>query len=182
MKNQQLSKYLSLLLRHRPEIAGLKVDAQGWTPVEDLLRHLQEKDPTIDRSRLQEVVDNNPKNRFFLDEDSNLIRAQQGHSIPVDLGYAPAEAPECLFHGTAHRFLSSILEKGLVKGQRHHVHLSKDLETAAKVGQRHGKLVILAVDTRSMMEAGFEFFLTPNQVWLTDYVPNQYLKILEHGI
>jgi len=183
MNNQQISKYLSLLLRHQPELGGLTLDNQGWTSVNALIDHLQTKDPSMDRSRLEQIVATNNKKRFaFHPLESDLIRAQQGHSIDIQLEYSPIDPPAVLFHGTAKRFLPSIWSQGLLKGGRHHVHLSADLTTASLVGKRHGKLVILEVDTSAMSSDGFLFYRTPNGVWLTEHVPAEYLKYTANGL
>ena len=174
---------MSLLLRHRPELGGLTLDAQGWTSVPILIAHLQTKDASIDRSRLEQIVATNNKKRFaFHPHEMDLIRAQQGHSIEIELAYSPVEPPALLYHGTAKRFLESIFRQGLLKGNRHHVHLSADLATASLVGKRHGKLVILEVDTQAMVADGFQFFRTPNGVWLTERVPSKYLKNSPNGL
>lgn len=183
MNNQQISKYLSLLLRHRPELGGLHLDEQGWTSVRDLITHLQTKEPSFDRSRLEQIVATNNKKRFaFHPEKLDLIRAQQGHSIDIELEYSPVHPPAILYNGTAQRFLASIFDQGLLRGSRHHVHLSGDLNTASAVGKRHGKLVVLEVAAGQMSKDGYRFFRTPNGVWLTEQVPVEYLKKPSHGL
>ena len=130
------------------------------------------------RAELDEIVATSDKQRFAFSDDGRRIRASQGHSVEVDLGYHPAEPPDVLFHGTVEKFLPSIREQGLLKGTRHHVHLSPDEETAHKVGQRRGKPVILKVNASEMYTAKFAFFVTPNAVWLTEHVPPQYIEVL----
>jgi putative RNA 2'-phosphotransferase len=124
---------------------------------------------------LQNIVASNDKKRFSLSEDGLWIRANQGHSIEVELGYAPTTPPDVLYHGTAERFLTSIKKQGLIKGKRHHVHLSADVDAATKVGGRHGKPVVLKVEAGKMRQDGFVFYLSANKVWLTEHVPIQYL-------
>ena len=131
----------------------------------------------IDKELL-EVVTTNDKQRFSFSEDGHLIRANQGHSIKVELGYKAVEPPEILYHGTALSFLGSIEVKGILKGKRHHVHLSRDIATAIKVGQRHGKVVVLEVKSGKMYEAGHNFYLSKNGVWLTEYVPPDYIRVV----
>jgi putative RNA 2'-phosphotransferase len=164
----RLSKRMSKALRHRPERVGLTLDPAGWVPVTDLLTALG-----ITEAELREVVDRNDKKRFTIDGDR--IRANQGHSVEVDLGLPAAIPPDTLFHGTVARFLDDIMRDGLRPMSRHDVHLSPDRETARRVGARRGRPVILTVDARAMSEAGHEFRLSANGVWLTDHVPARYL-------
>jgi putative RNA 2'-phosphotransferase len=170
------SKFLSLVLRHQPEKIGLKLDEAGWTPVDELLSRCRDHGVIITRDELREVVANNDKKRFSFNDDGLLIRANQGHSVEVDLGYEPALPPGILYHGTAERFLASIREQGLIKGRRHHVHLSADLETAEKVGRRHGKPVVIRVAAGRMHQDGIVFYLSANGVWLTEHIPVPYLS------
>lgn len=174
--NKKISKFLSLILRHKPAIIGLDLDENGWAETEDLLEKLAKNNRKIDLKTLEEVVANNNKKRFAFNADKTKIRASQGHSIEVKLGYTPVEPPETLFHGTATRFLESIQKQGLLKGNRHQVHLSENIDTATNVGSRHGKVVVLKVKALEMHQAGFEFFVSENQVWLTDHVPVEYLE------
>jgi putative RNA 2'-phosphotransferase len=171
------SKYLSLVLRHRPEVLGITLDAQGWTDVATLLEKLHRNGISIDQNVLAQIVATNSKKRFAFSDDGTKIRASQGHSVAVDLGYQPAMPPQVLYHGTGEKSLNSILKSGLQKGERHHVHLSADVETAIKVGQRHGKPVVLHVAAQQMQKDGFLFFISQNGVWLTDYVPAAYLAV-----
>lgn len=175
MQNTQLSKLLSYALRHRPDELGLTLDAQGWVPVVDLLAALQAQDAGISRGQVEEVVASNDKKRFAFSDDGHLIRASQGHSVAVELGLQPLVPPETLFHGTATRFLASILTEGLRPGNRQHVHLSPDQPTAEAVGRRHGKPVILLVKAGELHRAGGQFFQSANGVWLTVAVPAQYM-------
>jgi putative RNA 2'-phosphotransferase len=174
--HKKSSKFLSLVLRHKPETIGLDLDKNGWAETHVLLEKLANNNHGIDLKTLKEVVANNDKKRFAFNADKTKIRASQGHSIKVKLGYTVVEPPEMLFHGTATRFLESIQKQGLLKGNRHQVHLSKNKDTATKVGSRHGKVVVLRVKAAEMHKAGFEFFVSENQVWLTDYVPVEYLE------
>ncbi len=180
MKNEnntkKNSKFLSLVLRHKPEVIGLSLDEAGWTYVEELLEKLNAYGKTIDRELLEYIVANNDKKRFEFSDDGLKIRASQGHSISIDLGYEPQIPPETLFHGTTSQFLEPIFASGLKKMKRHHVHLSADKETAQKVGSRRGNPVILEVAAGAMHRAGHLFFVTQNGVWLTDHVPAEYLR------
>jgi len=173
--NKKISKFLSLVLRHKPEVIGLNLDENGWAETQDLLEKLEINNKKINLKELEEVVSNNDKKRFAFNVDKTKIRASQGHSVQVNLGYTSVEPPQILFHGTATRFLDSIQKQGLLKGNRHQVHLSKNLNTATNVGSRHGNVVVLKVKALEMHKAGFEFFVSENQVWLTDHVPIEYL-------
>ncbi len=170
------SKFLSYVLRHAPESIGIELDSQGWVSVDDLLRQAAKAGHTLSRGQLQEIVDTNEKKRFTLSEDGSRIRAAQGHSVAVDLGLESREPPAMLYHGTATRFLESITNEGLKPGSRQKVHLSLDEATAVMVGQRHGKPMVLKVDSARMYADGLEFWQAENGVWLTDTVPPQYLS------
>lgn len=174
---KHISKFLSLVLRHQPTTIELVLDKNGWADTQELLKKLAKYGKGISLETLQQVVAENDKKRFVFSEDGTKIRANQGHSIEIELGYQAVEPPNLLFHGTATRFLDSIQEKGLLKGDRHHVHLSTNLETATKVGSRHGKVIVLEVNAKEMHQAGFKFFVSENGVWLTDHVPTAFLKI-----
>lgn len=174
---ERTSRFLSLVLRHKPEDAGLKLDASGWCRVDDLLNGCASRGHHISEAELKAVVAENDKQRFQFSEDGKRIRASQGHSIQVDLQYTPTEPPPTLFHGTATRFLASIKQSGLIKGSRQHVHLTAFVATAMQTGARHGKPVIVAVSAGRMYRDGFRFYLTPNRVWLVDYVPVEYLRL-----
>jgi len=176
MKNiTQLSKFLSLVLRHQPEELGILLNEQGWTNVDTLLKAMQAKGFAIDLELLKQVVAENNKKRFALNEDCTKIRANQGHSVEIDLGYSHTPPPEMLYHGTAEQHIASIKKDGIQKRSRHHVHLSVDTETATKVGQRHGKLVLLSIKAGEMQRAGHFFYISDNGVWLTDEVPSNFI-------
>ena len=173
----KLSRFLSLVLRHKPETIGLELDENGWADVEQLLSRLKMAGRPMDRTVLQEIVETNDKQRFGFDESGTRIRANQGHSVEVDLEFEARTPPDLLFHGTAERNIVSILATGLNSGSRQHVHLSADEETAIKVGSRHGKPIVLKIDTAAMQKAGHEFFQSKNGVWLTDSVPSEFLQL-----
>jgi putative RNA 2'-phosphotransferase len=167
----RISKFLSKVLRHAPESVGLRLDEAGWVDVDDLLAAAARAGVALDRPTLERVVADNDKQRFALSPDGLRIRASQGHSVSVELGLAPQEPPEVLFHGTADRNLASIREQGLVPGRRTHVHLSADEATAINVGRRHGRPVVLRVRAGEMHRAGHPFHRSDNGVWLTSAVP-----------
>jgi putative RNA 2'-phosphotransferase len=171
----RISKYLSKHLRHDPARLGLELMPGGWVPVDALLAAVA-RDMPLTRQELEEVVERNNKRRFSFDPTGTLIRANQGHSIDVDLQLEPSEPPPALYHGTAERVLSNILRDGLKKMSRHHVHLSADIDTAYRVGSRHGKPVVLQVDVARMREAGHTFYRSDNAVWLVDSVPPEFIS------
>ncbi|MEM9543207.1 MAG: RNA 2'-phosphotransferase [Cyanobacteria bacterium P01_E01_bin.42] len=175
---RKISKYLSYHLRHRPDELGLELEVGGWVEVAQLLAACRRNNFPIQLSELQEVVRRNDKKRFSFNEDGRKIRANQGHSVKIDLQLESQPPPEVLYHGTGHKAVPSILKVGLVKMSRHHVHLSSDRATAKKVGQRHGKPVIFQVDTEAMQKAGYLFYRSENGVWLVDRVPPEYLTQL----
>jgi putative RNA 2'-phosphotransferase len=172
----QISKFLSLVLRHRPQKIGITLDEGGWTAVADLLEACGRHGFPITAAELQAVVAENDKARFSFSAGGSRIRATQGHSVPVQLGYEPVEPPPFLFHGTAARFVDAILERGLLKGKRHHVHLSEDEQTARQVGQRHGRPVIFRVHSGAMHRDGHPFYRSENGVWLVEAAPPDYLE------
>lgn len=169
------SRFLSLVLRHKPEAAGVELDQSGWCPVTKLLKGCVAHGHGLSREDLDQIVAENDKKRFEFSPDGSRIRARQGHSLSVDLNYEPKTPPEVLYHGTATRSLDAIRAKGLLKGVRQHVHLSFLVETAFKVGARHGRPVVIPVQAGAMHRAGFEFYFPPNEVWLVDRVPAEYL-------
>jgi putative RNA 2'-phosphotransferase len=169
------SKFLSLVLRHAPEKIGLALDSAGWVEVEALLAACRRHGRAMERTELEEIVATNEKKRFAFSEDGRRIRASQGHSVEVKLGYVAETPPAKLYHGTATRFLEAIRAEGLRKGERHHVHLSADEKTAHSVGTRHGKPVVLVVEAGEMLARGHSFFRSENGVWLTEHVPAEFL-------
>ena len=166
-----LSRFLSYVLRHRPEEIGIALDEQGWIDVDALIAACANRKRPITRKELAHVVEHSDKRRFAFDETGTRIRASQGHSIDVELGYAAAVPPELLFHGTAQRFVEAILREGIDRRARHHVHLSLDAATAREVGSRHGRPAVLEVRAGAMAREGLDFFLAENDVWLTEHVP-----------
>jgi putative RNA 2'-phosphotransferase len=173
------SKYLSKHLRHQPERLGLVVAPGGWVHVDALLAACRRNNFPLTAAELGEVVERNDKKRFAFDESGQLIRANQGHSIDVDLQLAVAAPPAALYHGTGQRAVDAILCEGLLRMRRHHVHLSRDIETARRVGARHGKPVVLLVDAAAMAADGHAFYRAGNDVWLADAVPPCYLNVVD---
>lgn len=173
----RLSKLLSLVLRHDPGRIGVSLDSAGWISVPTLLAALAEHGYDVSRERLAHVVARSDKQRFVLDEGTNRIRANQGHSVPVDLGLPPSHPPTVLYHGTPVRNVESILREGLVPKGRHAVHLSADQVTAHRVGARRGAHVVLAINASAMHRDGHTFFVSANGVWLTESVPARYLRV-----
>lgn len=169
------SKFLSLVLRHRPETTGVELDDAGWVDLTDLVEGAQRHGKRLTHELVIEVVHTNDKQRFALSDDGRRIRANQGHSIAIDLELTPTPPPPQLFHGTAERNLSKIMDQGLLQMNRHHVHLSADWKTAEIVGKRHGTPVVLRVDAQAMANDGFQFYMSRNGVWLTLAVPPSYL-------
>ncbi|MBP3955003.1 RNA 2'-phosphotransferase [Gemmata sp. G18] len=176
-KRIRLSKFVSKVLRHEPDSIGITLEPGGWVPIVDLLSGLTKAGTQTSREELNAVVANCEKQRFAFDETATKIRANQGHSTEVDLQLEEAEPPAELFHGTAHNTVPVILRDGLLKMARHHVHLSADTTTAAKVGQRHGKPVVLVVDTAKMRADGHIFYRSANGVWLVEHVAPEYLRV-----
>ncbi len=174
--DKRLSRFLSLVLRHQPDKLGLTLDAQGWAQVDELMSALQINNPSLSLDDLKRMVATNSKQRFAFNEEMTKIRANQGHSIPIELGLEQQIPPNVLYHGTAKQNVPSIAAHGLTKQQRHHVHLSTDKQTALTVGQRHGKAVVFEVMAGQMSQAGFKFYVSDNGVWLTDHVPYEYLS------
>jgi len=171
-QHTEISKFLSYVLRHKPEAIGLTLDAEGWADIDVLITCANQSGQALARSLLQEVVETSDKKRFTVSEDGLRIRAAQGHSTQsVAITHVEKQPPEFLYHGTATRFLDSIREQGLLPGSRHYVHLSEDEQTATAVGQRYGKPVVLKVKAMLMAEQGFKFYQTENGVWLVNNVP-----------
>jgi putative RNA 2'-phosphotransferase len=170
------SKFLSLILRHEPERVGLKLDGAGWIGVEDLLRAVNQQGTPLTLDQLQHIVATSDKKRLAFSDDGRRIRASQGHSVEVDLQYAPKPPPEVLYHGTAIRFLDAIRKDGLQRMGRHDVHLSAETKVTLQVGGRHGKPVLLTIRAGDMHRAGHEFRVSANGVWLTKYVPPEFIE------
>lgn len=178
MNSKQLktySKFLSYILRHNPDAIHLTLDDNGWADLDELIEKSKSQGKNFTLPIIEEIVTKNNKKRFAFNSNSTKIRASQGHSIKIDLGYTAIEPPIFLYHGTATRFINSIRQQGLLKGNRHQVHLSENLATAKSVGSRHGVPVILTVRAAEMHKNGFSFFKSENEVWLTDHVPVLYL-------
>lgn len=171
------SKFLSLVLRHKPEEIGLELDRNGWADISALIQAANRSGRELDYDLLIRVVHENDKQRFAISEDGTRIRANQGHSLDVDLALEPKQPPILLYHGTVERYLPSILEQGLMPGSRQYVHLSADTRTAEIVGKRRGKPVILVIAAAEMHSAGNEFYLSQNGVWLTNHVPVRYIEV-----
>lgn len=178
-RHRNVSKFLSYILRHHPEEIGLELHDGGWANVADLLSSCGKKGWSISVQELETMVAENDKQRFAFSVDRLRIRAVQGHSFPVNLGYVPTEPPEILYHGTARQNLTRIRSHGLVRGTRQHVHLSPNALIAKKVGQRHGKPLVLEIPARRMHEDGHVFYLSSNGVWLTEHVPPNYVVCAE---
>ncbi len=170
-----MGKYVSMLLRHHPEEAGVVLDEHGWTDVDDLIEKVNLKYP-LTEALLHEMAYAPDKQRYEFSEDGKRIRAVHGHSVQVDLGYAESDPPAVLYHGSAEKFRSDIEKEGLIKKSRLFVHLSETIEAAKAVGQRHGKLILFEIDARRMYEDGIRFYRSTSGVWLTDAVPVSYLR------
>lgn len=177
MKGSKISKFLSLVLRHKPEEVGITLDESGWVPVKTLVKAIHTRFPEFTEEVLDDVVMTNDKKRFEFDVTGTKIRACQGHSVEVDLQLESKEPPEELYHGTLDSKINSIMMHGLLKGGRHAVHLSADRETAKTVGERRGRPLVLTIRARDMHKDGFVFEQSTNGVWLTEHVPWKYISI-----
>ena len=174
---KEISKFIALILRHKPEAAGITLDEHGWASVQDMIEGINATGKHhLDVALLEEIVQTDEKQRYSYNEDHTLIRANQGHSVPVDVELEEKTPPVVLYHGTGEKFAASIEEQGLIPKSRLYVHLSADIGTAKTVGSRHGKPVVYAVDCERMVKDGYVFFLSVNQVWLTKAVPVEYLR------
>lgn len=171
------SKALSVVLRHSPQSIGIALDDRGWADVSELLARLPRMGVRLSRKELETIVRESDKQRFAFSADGRFIRANQGHSVTVDLGLKPTTPPNVLYHGTAGKNLDSIMRSGLLKANRQHVHLHTDIKLAKSVGARHGKPVLLQVDTQAMSTEGFSFYVSENGVWLTEHVPARYIAV-----
>ena len=177
MSEKDTSKFLSLILRHKPEVIGISLDEHGWADVDELIKGVS-RTHRLNRELLEKIVAEDEKQRYSFNEDKTLIRANQGHSIPVDVELEEVVPPEVLYHGTGEKYVSSIDATGLTPKSRLYVHLSGDRDTALKVGQRHGKPVVYVIDSAGMHADGYRFFRSVNGVWLTKEVPVRYLRKL----
>ena len=178
MSDQQTSKLIAMILRHKPEIIGITLDEHGWADVRELIAGVSRTHP-LDMALLEEIVRTDSKQRYSFNEDHTLIRANQGHSVPVDVELQKTDPPAVLYHGTGEKYVPSILEKGLLPRSRLYVHLSADAATAVNVGKRHGTPVVFHVRAGDMAADGYAFFLSVNGVWLTKQVPVSYLERTE---
>ncbi len=181
MSYDRLSRYLSLILRHHPEVLGISLDAHGWADVDELIAGIAQK-KNFNREILEEIVRTDKKQRYSFSEDGAKIRANQGHSVQVDLELQPIEPPDLLWHGTAEKYTASIEKTGLKSGSRMYVHLSPDIETAVAVGKRHGRPIVYEVKSGQMYRDGFCFYRSANGVWLTHDVPKVYLVRMESSV
>ena len=172
---QNVSRFISLILRHKPEAIGITLDEHGWASTEALIRGISQRQP-FSMAMLEEIVASDGKQRYAFNEDKTKIRANQGHSVAVDVELKTAVPPKLLYHGTGEKYVSSIEARGLIPKSRLYVHLSADIQTAENVGARHGKPVVYRVDTEAMARDGFVFYRSANGVWLTKDVPVHYLK------
>ena len=175
MGSKETSKFISLILRHKPETIGITLDERGWADVEELISGINKTHP-LTREELEEIVRTDEKQRYSFNEDHTLIRANQGHSIPVDVELEEKTPPDILWHGTGEKYVELIDAQGLIPKSRLYVHLSSDKETAKKVGSRHGRPVIYEIDCRQMVADGYRFFESANHVWLIKEVPVKYMK------
>ena len=176
MSLKETSKFISLILRHKPETIGITLDEHGWANVDELIAGIS-KTENFNMDMLEEIVRTDEKQRYSFNDDKTLIRANQGHSIPVDVELEKLEPPNYLYHGTGEKFKESIDKLGLIPKSRLYVHLSPDIETALKVGSRHGKPIVYRVLAGDMYNDGFDFFKSVNGVWLTKEVPTKYLEM-----
>ena len=174
----KVSKFISLLLRHHPEVLHLNMDEHGWVSVTDLVEGINQGQP-FTLEDLQTIVAADKKQRYSFNEDGSKIRANQGHSVDVDLELEPTCPPDMLYHGSATRFQASIQQQGLLPQSRLYVHLSRDIETAKDVGKRHGKVIVYSINTKQMVQDGYLFYLSKNKVWLTKAVPTKYLEVMK---
>lgn len=173
---KNISKFMSLVLRHQPEKIGLQLDDNGWVAITALIGKLNVYGLQVDISTIEKIVITNDKKRFSFNDDKTKIRANQGHSIGVELNMKKTIPPDKFFHGTAEKFVENIFKTGIQKQNRQHVHLSATEETAKSVGSRHGKPVVLTINAKQMAEKSYVFYLSANNVWLTDVVPAQYIE------
>lgn len=177
MNSTELSKLLALILRHNPHVIGIELDEHGWADVSQLITGINKQIP-FDMNVLEEIVATDSKKRYSFNADKTLIRANQGHSVSVDIELTEITPPRILYHGTGEKYITSIMKHGLLPKSRLYVHLSSDYETAMNVGSRHGKPVIIEVSAKKMFEKGYKFYLSENKVWLTKKVPCDFLSMI----
>lgn len=173
------SKFLSLILRHKPEEINLSLDGNGWVNVDLLIKGMNSQKDVMSKEILDSILESDSKGRYEYNDDETKVRARQGHSIKVDLGFKKVKAPDKLFHGTVEKAYKLIINEGLKSMARHHVHLSEDLDTAVSVGSRRGDAIVLVIDSKSMQEDGYDFFISNNGVWLCEDVPIKYISLLD---
>ena len=178
MNLTNLSRYMSLILRHKPEVIGITLDEHGWASVNDLICGIEKNNPGFNMNILEQIVRTDSKRRYSFNDDKSLIRANQGHSVNVDVELKEKEPPEYLYHGTGEKYVKSINQDGLIPKSRLYVHLSKDIKTAENVGKRHGKEVVYRINSGQMYRDGYKFYLSENGIWLTKEVPIKYLEIV----
>lgn len=176
-KKDNLSVFISLILRHKPETIGIKLDNYGYADVNELIGNINSTGRNINMEILEQIVKEDNKQRYSFNEDRSKIRANQGHSIKVNVELKKLRPPKCLYHGTTIRFLDNIKKEGIIRKNRLYVHLSNDIDTAIKVGKRHGIPIVLKVNTEKMYEDGYKFYLSENNVWLCEHIPFKYVKI-----
>lgn len=169
---------MSLILRHKPEVIGITLDEHGWASVNDLICGIEKNNPGFNMDILEQIVRNDNKQRYSFNDDRSLIRANQGHSVNVDVELKEKEPPEYLYHGTGEKYVKSINQDGLIPKSRLYVHLSKDIKTAENVGKRHGKEVVYRINSGQMYRDGYKFYLSENGIWLTKEVPIKYLEMV----
>ena len=180
MNNMSIGKFLCLILRHKPNLIGITLDQNGWASTQEIIYALNKTNKKISIEQLVNIVNTDNKKRFSFNEDKSKIRANQGHSIPVDLSLVELAPPAVLYHGTSKSHLSQIRKTEIKPMTRQYVHLSADITTANKVGKRHGEVVVIEIDAKRMVEDGFNFFISDNGVWLTKVVsPKYFLNIIE---
>lgn len=178
MNLTNLSRYMSLILRHKPEVIGITLDEHGWASVNDLICGIEKNNPGFNMNILEQIVRTDSKQRYSFNDDKSLIRANQGHSVNVDVELKEKEPPEYLYHGTGEKYVKSINQDGLIPKSRLYVHLSKYIKTAENVGKRHGKEVVYRINSGQMYRDGYKFYLSENGIWLTKEVPIKYLEIV----
>lgn len=175
-KKDRLSVFISLILRHKPETIGIKLDDYGYADVNELIEKINNTGRNINIEILEQIVKEDNKQRYSFNDDRSKIRANQGHSINVNVELRELEPPRFLYHGTATRFLDNIKKEGIVSKSRLYVHLSNDIDTAVQVGKRHGVPVVLKINTGKMYENGYKFYLSENNIWLCKYIPFEYVE------